>query len=59
MDIIDGKIILDDEDREFLAEMVVLGLVEDIMAGCTLRSLARAWYERGYYDRVDEEEYAD
>jgi hypothetical protein len=48
MRIVDGHIILDDGDREFLAHMTSLSMIKD--AASTLRHIAQVWYERGYED---------
>lgn len=55
MQIVDGQTVLDEDDHAFLFEMGMLGLIDENNPISTLRSIARAWYERGYYDRVDEE----
>ena len=49
MQIIDGKIILDDHDREFLSHMVSLNMLKDLSA-VSLRNLAQIWYDRGHED---------
>jgi hypothetical protein len=52
MHIVDGKIILDEEDKEFLAHMTSLNMIKD--AASTLRHIAQIWYERGYDDGQEE-----
>lgn len=49
MRIIDGKIILEEEDREFLAHMVSLNMIKEITS-VSLRNLAQIWYDRGHTD---------
>lgn len=49
MQIIDGVIVLDEEDREFLTYMVGLNMLKDI-SSVPLRHLAQIWYDRGHSD---------
>lgn len=51
MQIVDGVIALDDEDREFLAYMVTLNMIKDI-SSVSLRNMAQIWYDRGHDDAV-------
>ena len=55
MDSVSNDIVLDDDDKKFLDEMVLHRLIDDVREVYALRSLARLWYERGYFDRLDEE----
>lgn len=52
MQIVDGKIILNEEDQEFLAYMVSLNIIQDIST-ISLRNLAQIWYDRGHEDAIN------
>ena len=47
----------DDDDKKFIEEMEILGIIKDTNDKISLRSLARAWYDRGYNDRLEEDIY--
>lgn len=51
MQIIDGVITLDEEDREFLTYMVTLKMLKDV-SSVSLRHLAQVWYDRGHEDAI-------
>ena len=41
---------LDDDDKQFILEMVEDGVIADILKPISLRDFANTWYERGYDD---------
>lgn len=47
--------IASNDDLKFLDEMVAMGILEETTENFSLRKLAKIWYERGYYDRMYEE----
>ena len=51
MHIIDGKLVLDEEDREFLTHMLALNMIKDV-SSISLRTVAQLWYDRGHEDSV-------
>ena len=57
MEINKGQYNLSEDDETLISHMLTLGMIEDGQS-FDLRSLARAWYERGYFDRMDEEDSA-
>ena len=50
MQIVDGHIILSEEDREFLAHMINLNMIKELSPSVTLRHIAQIWYDRGHSD---------
>lgn len=46
-----------EDDKDFVQKMVDLGILESAEEEFSLSNLARIWYERGYYDRMYEENY--
>ena len=46
-----------EDDKDFVQKMVDLGILESPEEEFALSNLARVWYERGYYDRMYEENY--
>ena len=49
MQIIDGKVVLDEEDREFLTHMLTLNMISNV-SSISLRTVAQLWYDRGLED---------
>lgn len=41
---------LDEDDKQFIREMIEDGVVNDIIKPISLRQFAATWYERGFED---------
>ena len=41
---------LDEDDKQFIIEMVEDGVIQDIVKPLSLREFASTWYERGFQD---------
>jgi|688.fasta_scaffold1454466_1 hypothetical protein len=54
MDISQSNAKLSEDDLKIIKESYMLGILEDEQS-FDLRLLVRGWYERGYFDRIDEE----
>lgn len=54
MEIINDKIILDEDDRQFLIYMVSLNMIKEFNDAVTMRNIAQIWYDRGYLDALAE-----
>jgi hypothetical protein len=55
MKIEEHGVIASDDDMAFLEEMSAMGIFKDTSQDFGLRNLAKIWYERGYHDRMYEE----
>lgn len=41
---------LDEDDKQFIREMIEDGVINDIIKPISLRQFAATWYERGFED---------
>lgn len=46
---------LDEDDKQFIREMIEDEVIKDIVKPLSLREFASTWYERGFKDGVDNE----